>query len=189
MNNFKQVKHRHSVVFAETASFITSTVRLFRLNVIRSSPSSASFQSLLYGRQTTGLVAQWQDWWRSDRTGGAICNVSYWHVRVQDGLDGHRASKLCSNLILMASTCRGGLFWNRDGCIRVLPYPCLVLGIKSIPWLTQSAVHGCRLKSRGGMPNIWPNNQTDHPIRRFPKTSFWDSCGLNLHADEANRKK
>ena len=49
------------------------------------------------GIKLTGLVAQfdrtvgavdttsgtvWQDWWRSfDRTGGAVCNVSYRHVR------------------------------------------------------------------------------------------------------------
>ena len=63
------------------------------------------------------------------KTGGAVCNVSYWHVGVQDGFDGHRASKLCSNLILMTAPWR--LFWSRDGC--VLPYPCLVLGINSVP--------------------------------------------------------
>ncbi len=31
-----------------------------------------------------------------DRTGGAVCNVSYWHVGVQYGFDGHQASKLCA---------------------------------------------------------------------------------------------
>ncbi len=88
-----------------------------------------------------------------DRTGGAICNVSYWHVWVQDGFNGHRASKLCSNLILMTAPWR--LLWSRDVC--VCPYPCLVLGINGVPWLTQSSGPGdagsSPGKSRVGMPN------------------------------------
>jgi hypothetical protein len=49
-------------------------------------------------------VANICNYLRIDRTVGTVCIVNYWHVGVQEGFDGHRASKLCSNLILSDCT-------------------------------------------------------------------------------------
>jgi hypothetical protein len=113
------------------------------------------------------------------RTGGAVCNVSYWHVGVQDGFDGHRASKLCSNLILMTAPWR--LFRSWDGC--VLPYPCLVLGRNTVLGDAGSSPGN----SRGGMPKYDPTTKLII-LHRSPKTLLWDSCGLNLHTNTVYKR-
>jgi hypothetical protein len=67
-----------------------------------------------------------------DRTGGASTGLVAQFVMQSTDMSEFRmvrASKLCSNLILMTAPWR--LFWSRDGC--VLPTPCLVLGINSVP--------------------------------------------------------
>ncbi len=54
------------------------------------------------------------------------------------------------------------LFWSRDGC--VLPYLCLhrtLVNTVGVPGDAGSSPG----KSRGGMPYIWPNSQTDHPTQ------------------------
>jgi hypothetical protein len=43
-------------------------------------------------------------------------------------------------------------------------------------------------KSRGGMPKYDPTTKLIIP-GRSPKTSLWDSCGLNLHTNTVYRKK
>jgi hypothetical protein len=43
-------------------------------------------------------------------------------------------------------------------------------------------------KYRGGMPKYDPTTKLII-LRRSPKTSLWDSCGLNLHTVTVYRKK
>jgi hypothetical protein len=42
--------------------------------------------------------------------------------------------------------------------------------------------------SRGGMPK-YDTTTKQIILRRSPKTSLWDSCGLNLHTNTVYRKK
>jgi hypothetical protein len=97
-------------------------------------------------------------------------------VGVQDSFNGHRASKLCSNLLLMTAPWR--LFWSWDGC--VLSYPCQVLGINSVHWLTQSAVQGMQVQVLARAEEacqIYDPTTKLIILCRSPKTLFWDSCG------------
>ncbi len=119
---------------------------------------------------------------KNDRTGGAVCNVSYWHVGVQDGFGGPQTllkpnSHDCTFVLILES-----------GWLRTSP-SLSMSGFrgKQRTLVTQSAFQGMQVQVLAKAEDweeacqIYDTTTKLIFLHRSPKTSLWDSCGLNLH--------